>query len=233
MPHNDTASSSAAGVAASDESYDATARILVLGDSAVGKSSLLMRFCENRFDSNFVITIGVDFRVKTINIQDREVRLQIWDTAGQERFRTITPAYYRNAMGVLLIYDMTDPKRMPPIAQMLTTGFVTWMNTRTRLFRSFLVGNKADMAAKRKKGQALADKYGMAFFETSAKSGLNVEQAFRAIAERVCDSYDLLSGIPPRAHNNGSVANSNAVKLSERRGNGGAGGNGGAAASGA
>ncbi|KAF4655405.1 hypothetical protein FOZ61_007593 [Perkinsus olseni] len=190
MPHNDTASSAAAGVAASDESYDATARILVLGDSAVGKSSLLMRFCENRFDSNFVITIGVDFRVKTINIQDREVRLQIWDTAGQERFRTITPAYYRNAMGVLLIYDMTDPKSFKNVDY--------WVRNldehADKTVQKLLVGNKADMAAKRKvsteAGQALADKYGMAFFETSAKSGLNVEQAFRAIAERVCDSYE-------------------------------------------
>ncbi|EER08646.1 RAS small GTpases RIC1/ypt1, putative [Perkinsus marinus ATCC 50983] len=222
MPHFETASS-AAGVASSDDSYDATARILVLGDSAVGKSSLLMRFCENRFDSNFVITIGVDFRVKTINIQDREVRLQIWDTAGQERFRTITPAYYRNAMGVLLIYDMTDSKSFKNVDY--------WVRNldehADKTVQKLLVGNKADMAAKRKvsteEGQALADKYGMTFFETSAKSGLNVEQAFRAIAERVCDSYDLLNGIEPRVHNNGSVASSNAVKLSDRRGTGGAG----------
>ncbi|KAF4748882.1 hypothetical protein FOZ62_004303 [Perkinsus olseni] len=136
-------------------------------------------------------------------------------------------------MGVLLIYDMTDPKSFENVDY--------WVRNldehADKTVQKLLVGNKADMAAKRKvsteEGQALADKYGMAFFETSAKSGLNVEQAFRAIAERVCDSYDLLSGIPPRAHNNGSVANSNAVKLSERRGNGGAGGNGGATASGA
>jgi Ras-related protein Rab-8A len=85
-------------------------RLLLLGDSAVGKSSLLLRFCENRFENNFVITIGVDFKTKTMNIDGKTHRVQVWDTAGQERFRTITPAYYRNAMGVLILFDVTNQK---------------------------------------------------------------------------------------------------------------------------
>lgn len=85
-------------------------RLLLLGDSAVGKSSLLLRFCENRFENNFVITIGVDFKTKTMNIDGKTHRVQVWDTAGQERFRTITPAYYRNAMGVLILFDVTNKK---------------------------------------------------------------------------------------------------------------------------
>jgi len=85
-------------------------RLLLLGDSAVGKSSLLLRFCEGRFENNFVITIGVDFKTKTMNIDGKQHRVQVWDTAGQERFRTITPAYYRNAMGVLILFDVTNKK---------------------------------------------------------------------------------------------------------------------------
>lgn len=85
-------------------------RLLLLGDSAVGKSSLLLRFCEGRFENNFVITIGVDFKTKTMNIDGKNYRVQVWDTAGQERFRTITPAYYRNAMGVLILFDVTNKK---------------------------------------------------------------------------------------------------------------------------
>lgn len=86
-------------------------RLLLLGDSAVGKSSVLLRFVEERFESNFVITIGVDYKVKSVSLSDgRTLRLQIWDTAGQERFRTITPAYYRRAMGVLVIFDISNKK---------------------------------------------------------------------------------------------------------------------------
>ena len=85
-------------------------RLLLLGDSAVGKSSLLLRFCEDRFESNFVITIGVDYKVRSLQLDGKLLRLQVWDTAGQERFRTITPAYYRRAMGVLVIFDLSNRK---------------------------------------------------------------------------------------------------------------------------
>merc|ERR1719498_1876386 len=83
-------------------------KILLIGNSGVGKSCLLMRYVENNFTTNFFNTIGVDFKMKTININDQEVKLQIWDTAGQERFRTITCNYYRGAHGVVIVYDITD-----------------------------------------------------------------------------------------------------------------------------
>jgi len=104
MPRSDHASSTGSG---NDSSV---IRLLLLGDSAVGKSSLLLRFCEGRFENNFVITIGVDFKTKTMNVDGKSHRVQVWDTAGQERFRTITPAYYRNAMGVLILFDVTNKK---------------------------------------------------------------------------------------------------------------------------
>ena len=85
-------------------------RLLLLGDSAVGKSSLLLMFCEERFENNFVITIGVDFKTKPMILDGKQYKVQVWDTAGQERFRTITPAYYRNASGVQIIFDVTNRK---------------------------------------------------------------------------------------------------------------------------
>ena len=85
-------------------------KLLLIGDSGVGKSCCLLRFSEDSFTPSFITTIGIDFKIRTIEIDGKRVKLQIWDTAGQERFRTITTAYYRGAMGILLVYDVTDPK---------------------------------------------------------------------------------------------------------------------------
>jgi len=88
--------------------YDYLIKLLMIGDSGVGKSCLLLRFSDDSFTTSFITTIGIDFKIKTVEIEGKRVKLQIWDTAGQERFRTITTAYYRGAMGILLVYDITD-----------------------------------------------------------------------------------------------------------------------------
>ena len=88
--------------------YDHLVKLLLIGDSGVGKSCLLLRFSDDQFTASFITTIGIDFKVKTVDLEGKRVKLQIWDTAGQERFRTITSAYYRGAMGILLTYDVTD-----------------------------------------------------------------------------------------------------------------------------
>ena len=94
---------------AREKSYDYLIKLLMIGDAGGGKGALLLRFVDDSFSDKFVIsTIGVDFKIKTIEIDGKTVKLQIWDTAGQERFRTITTAYYRGAMGILLVYDITD-----------------------------------------------------------------------------------------------------------------------------
>lgn len=85
-------------------------KLLLIGDSGVGKSCCLLRFSEDSFTPSFITTIGIDFKIRTIELDGKRVKLQIWDTAGQERFRTITTAYYRGAMGILLVYDVTDAK---------------------------------------------------------------------------------------------------------------------------
>ena len=91
-----------------DESYDYLVKLIIIGDSGVGKTNLLMRFCEQDFKSNYVATIGVDFKIKTIQVDDKRFKLQIWDTAGQERFKNITQTYYKGAVGIILTYSITD-----------------------------------------------------------------------------------------------------------------------------
>ena len=88
--------------------YDYLIKLLLIGDSGVGKSCLLLRFSDDAFNTSFITTIGIDFKIRTVEIDNKRCKLQIWDTAGQERFRNITSAYYRGAMGILLVYDITD-----------------------------------------------------------------------------------------------------------------------------
>ena len=99
--------------------YDYVFKILLIGNSAVGKSSLLMRFAEDIFSENFLPTIGVDFKIRTFEAAGSKVKLQMWDTAGQQKFKTITSAYYRGAQGILLVYDITDKKSFTDLQQWL------------------------------------------------------------------------------------------------------------------
>ncbi|KAL4341396.1 hypothetical protein GQ457_08G001050 [Hibiscus cannabinus] len=168
-------SSMAAPSARGRADYDYLIKLLLIGDSGVGKSCLLLRFSDGSFTTSFITTIGIDFKIRTVELDGKRIKLQIWDTAGQERFRTITTAYYRGAMGILLVYDVTDE-----------SSFNTCIDNVNKI----LVGNKADMdeskgAVPTSKGQALADEYGIKFFETSAKTNLNVEEVFFSIAKDI------------------------------------------------
>nr|AAM64619.1 putative Ras-like GTP-binding protein [Arabidopsis thaliana] len=166
--------------------YDYLIKLLLIGDSGVGKSCLLLRFSDDTFTTSFITTIGIDFKIRTVELDGKRIKLQIWDTAGQERFRTITTAYYRGAMGILLVYDVTDESSFNNIRN--------WMKNieqhASDNFNKILVGNKADMDESKRavptaKGQALADEYGIKFFETSAKTNLNVENVFMSIAKDI------------------------------------------------
>lgn len=137
------------------------------------------------FNSNFITTIGIDFKIRTIELDGAKIKLQIWDTAGQERFRTITQAYYRGAMGILLVYDVTDDKSFNNIR--------TWMRNieqhANEQVVKILLGNKCDMPDKKmvtwEQGNDLAKEYSIEFFETSAKTNVKVEEAFTAIARAI------------------------------------------------
>eukprot|EP00743_Colponemidia_sp_Colp-15_P005518 GILK01005935.1.p1 GENE.GILK01005935.1~~GILK01005935.1.p1 ORF type:complete len:228 (+),score=30.05 GILK01005935.1:59-685(+) len=164
--------------------YDHFVKLLLLGDSGVGKSSLMMRFSDNQFFPNLMGTAGVDFKMKKIDLDGKVVKLQIWDTAGQERFHTITKAYYRGAMGIVLVYDVNDRKTFDNLDY--------WMDNIQKhgneTVEKILVGNKIDLpnrVVESAEGETLAQKHGVPYIETSAKSAARVDDAFIAIARAV------------------------------------------------
>ncbi|KAF9951896.1 GTP-binding protein [Mortierella alpina] len=166
-------------------SYDYLIKLLLIGDSGVGKSCLLLRFSDDSFTPSFITTIGIDFKIRTIELDGKRIKLQIWDTAGQERFRTITTAYYRGAMGILLVYDVTDERSFSNIRN----WFSNIEQHASEGVNKILIGNKCDMPDKKviskDQGQALADEFGIKFLETSAKSNICVEEAFFSLARDI------------------------------------------------
>ena len=170
-----------------DQNFDYMFKILIIGNSSVGKTSFLFRYADDSFTSAFVSTVGIDFKVKTVFRQEKRVKLQIWDTAGQERYRTITTAYYRGAMGFLLMYDVTNEESFNSV-QDWTTQIKTysWDNAQV-----ILVGNKCDCEEDRvvstERGRQLADQLGLEFFETSAKENINVKAVFERLVDIICD----------------------------------------------
>ncbi|KAJ1331621.1 Ras-related protein Rab-8A [Microdochium nivale] len=165
-----------------NRNYDFLIKLLLIGDSGVGKSCCLLRFSEDSFTPSFITTIGIDFKIRTIELDGKRVKLQIWDTAGQERFRTITTAYYRGAMGILLVYDVTDQRSFDNIR----TWFANVEQHATEGVNKILIGNKCDWEEKRvvstEQGEALARELGISFLEVSAKSNINIDQAFYNLA---------------------------------------------------
>ncbi|KAJ9095862.1 GTP-binding protein [Naganishia cerealis] len=174
---------------APSRAYDMIMKLLLVGDSGVGKSCLLLRFVEDKFNPSFITTIGIDFKIRTIESKGKKIKLQVWDTAGQERFRTITTAYYRGAMGIVLIYDVTDLRSFENVE--------TWYQTVTQHANEdaqiFLVGNKCDDDSSRQvsteEGQQLAAKLNVPFLEASAKSNHNVDSIFYELAGLIQEKH--------------------------------------------
>uniref|UniRef100_A0A2P2IIA7 GTP-binding protein YPTM2 n=1 Tax=Rhizophora mucronata TaxID=61149 RepID=A0A2P2IIA7_RHIMU len=165
--------------------YDYLFKLLLIGDSGVGKSCLLLRFADDSYIESYISTIGVDFKIRTVEQDGKTIKLQIWDTAGQERFRTITSSYYRGAHGIIIVYDITDEESFNNVK--------TWLaeidKFATDKVNKLLVGNKCDLISKRAvpygTAKAFADELGIPFLETSAKSATNVEEAFMAMASEI------------------------------------------------
>ncbi|XP_060946476.1 ras-related protein Rab-26-like [Limanda limanda] len=170
----------------SSEFYDIAFKVMLVGDSGVGKTCLLVRFKDGAFlAGSFISTVGIDFRNKVLDIDGVKVKLQIWDTAGQERFRSVTHAYYRDANALLLLYDVTNKTSFDNIQAWLTEIHEYAQQDVVLM----LLGNKADAThnrvVKREDGERLAKEFGVPFMETSARSGLNVELAFTAVAREL------------------------------------------------
>ena len=166
-------------------------KVLLLGDSSVGKTCFLLRYCDKTFQDVHLSTISLDYRLKSMTLNSgKKVKLQIWDTAGQDRFRAITKNYYKGANGIILIYDVTNSQ--------------SYENVKNWIFQIkeeanpnviiYLVGNKIDVedierAVQTDDGQKIADEYKLKFYEASAKTGINVNQIFEDLVEKIDEVY--------------------------------------------
>ncbi|CAG7702448.1 unnamed protein product [Allacma fusca] len=168
-----------------------TAKIVALGDAGVGKSSLIRRFMNETFEDRYNATIGCDMNVKTIEVAGKLVQLHLWETAGQERFRSVVTNYVRNADGILLVYDVTCQNSIRSIDRWI--AFAKDYGPPDSI--KVLIGNKFDQKERciisKRKGKELADRLEMPFFETSAKSSLNVEVVFRTLAAEILLSPEI------------------------------------------
>ena len=169
-----------------DQEYIYQFRLILLGDSTVGKSSILRQFKEGTYFPDISLTVGVDFHAKLIHVRGQPVKLQLWDTAGQDRFRAIVRAYYRNAVGGLLVFDITNRESFANLGMWLEEAR---KNAEPHKPVFVLVGNKTDQDKQREvlKEDALkfARENDMVYYETSAKSGSNVEEVFHFLAEKI------------------------------------------------
>eukprot|EP00795_Rhopilema_esculentum_P005957 gene5957-11310_t len=161
--------------------YDYLFKILLVGDSGVGKSSLLIRFADDVFCDSYISTIGVDFKIKTVLLDDKVVKLQIWDSAGQERFKTLTTTYYRGAHGIIVVYDVTDRNSFINCGQWLTEI----EKNACEGVQKLIVGNKCDREDREvdyEAASSFAEKLSVKFIESSAKDSINVDRIFITMA---------------------------------------------------
>ncbi|XP_072975330.1 ras-related protein Rab11C-like [Typha angustifolia] len=168
-----------------DHEYDYLFKIVLIGDSGVGKSNILSRFTRNEFCLESKSTIGVEFATRTLQIESKTIKAQIWDTAGQERYRAITSAYYRGAVGALLVYDITKKQTFDNILRWLRE----LRDHADANIVIMMVGNKSDLnhlrSVSEDDAQVLAEKEGLSFLETSALEAFNIEKAFQTILSEI------------------------------------------------
>jgi Ras-related protein Rab-18 len=179
------------------ETQDYLFKMLIIGDSGVGKSSILLRFCDDEFNEKQASTIGVDFKTKMMQVKEKKLKLALWDTAGQERFRTLTSSYYRGAQGIILVYDCSSRA---------TFEHVRFWQEEVRKYSTnqdailMLIANKVDLAnaeVTRQEGEEFAFANSMMFIETSAKTRQGIKQAFEEVVYKILDTPSLLQSTQP------------------------------------
>ncbi|KAL1820274.1 hypothetical protein DCAR_0416599 [Daucus carota subsp. sativus] len=177
----------------SDTEFDYLFKVLLIGDSGVGKSSILLSFTLNTFD-DLNPTIGVDFKVKYFQVGGKKIKLAIWDTAGQERFRTLTSSYYRGAQGIIMVYDVTRRDTFTNLSEVWSKEIELYSTNQDCI--RMLVGNKVDRENERvvtkKEGREFAKEHGCLFIECSAKTRDNVEKCFEELVLKILETPSLL-----------------------------------------
>ena len=175
---------------ASNVNFHYLLKYIIIGDASVGKSNILLKYAHNQFKAEYQLTIGVEFGAKNIKIKDKIYRIQIWDTAGQENFRSITRAYYKNSVCALVVYDITNRQSFENVKAWIEDCKSQSPST----ILMALVGNKIDLDSSRavstEEGEDFANMNGMPFFETSAKSGENIDSIFTNTATEICHKIE-------------------------------------------
>ena len=170
-------------------------KVLILGDSAVGKTCVITRYTDNRFEKNYLSTTGIDYKLKNIKLDDgKNVKLQIWDTLGQERYRSLTKNYYKSAQGIILIYDITNRETFENVR-----NWIKSINAEAdERVVIILVGNKCDFEENRQvskeEGEQLAQELNLPFFECSAKENKNIIETFNGLTEKLIINYQKVEG---------------------------------------
>jgi Ras-related protein Rab-18 len=180
-------------MAGSGGEFDHLFKVLLVGDSGVGKSSLLLRFTADTFD-DLSPTIGVDFKVKMMTLGGKRLKLTIWDTAGQERFRTLTSSYYRGAQGIILVYDVSRRATFTDLSDVWLKEVERYSTNEDCI--KMLIGNKVDLeeherVVTKKEGIAFARQHGCLFLEASAKTSINVQRCFDELVQKILDTPSL------------------------------------------
>jgi len=182
--------------------YDILHKIVLIGDSGVGKTSLLQRFAEQYFSETHITTIGVDFKLRTIQVGDKRVKLQVWDTAGQEKFRVITKTYYRNAAGIIIAYDVTNGESFVNTKRWIEE---VKNNCGDDGVPIILVGNKCDSPNRLvtlNDQQEYAKLINLKFFETSAKNNINVDEVFIELTRLVLQRQERIKTTEEKKYSN-------------------------------
>ena len=178
-----------------EEDYDEKIRLMVIGDANVGKTSLIKRYCQNDFNNAYLTTIGIDFQTKNINMNNKNIKIQIWDTAGQERYRIMAKNYYNSSDGFIIVYDITKRESFNNI----NTWIEQISNSAQNYSKSVIFANKCDLKDIRKvkidEGKELAKQYNFKFYETSAKDSINIKEGFESIIKNILGDIQSIKSV--------------------------------------
>ena len=175
-----------------NKEFDYLFRYIIVGDINVGKSCIMLQFSSNQFREEHELTIGVEFAIKFLEIKNKNIKIQVWDTAGEEAFQSITKSYYRNAIGALLVYDITKKSSFEHLQKWLDSV----KENSTKNIKIILIGNKIDLEDKREvtfqEGEEFAKKNDLFFLETSAKNFINIKESFNKLTEEIYQNIEVL-----------------------------------------